>query len=1042
MADFQMPTEPLTAQPAPKQAAPAQARAAPTDPGPLISPEPGKVAIRDPDGSVWKIPQEQLGAAMGEGARPATEAEWVQHREGHTATTLAAAAMALPRGGSLGFSDKLYIEGARALGGDADAEKVRRGLNLYKQMRPDTSTAAEVVGTAPTLFFGGGGATARGAGFVARAAAAAPRLAAEGAVIGVGQQASEDALGDHKFVAEKYLTSAIKGGAVGVIAGTALHGAGEVAKRALPTFGTRAAEREAMGLDAAIAGTERGAPGAEAGTSRYGIKFDPNAGLAEEGVRLTESPIKIGQKQHRVGLETGAPGGESVSPISFRTKPADIDPFDTKAIVLDAVHSGNKGGLTELSAIRKRMSDNFITDRAAQDELLKQAERDGYISLKTINNPKGSDLSDAITFSNTSGSASGAQDVRHAMWAVAHEPAPKAAIGVGLADEAAGLATGAATESPLSIGRGLHDVRFGGRGSALEVGAAPISIEEKAAFAAERAPNSTMGRFGAEHAAELGMAEKMAYQKAYSATGARIDDVRRLGQTAEAQELARIRIGKTLTEQVEAGPFTTIHEYAAKITDKAREIGKSIRPMFAELDAAAARPSMSSIESAFNTQIRKPGLAELMGERNLRPAEEYLEAFMKKTGGDKPSFTKLYELRRDLDKELTKHWKRVPGGPPPPPGEEAVRGLRDIVQNELMTSAERASQELGKPIAGRIDLANQLYHDLAAAKSAATRESARVAGRPMLQASDMMAIVAAAASGSPIGAVIPIANVIRKKFGDQIAAFALRKAAGLEGLAAASKRMEDVIDKGARAAVEGKGSKRPVKTFSPEEIRAVRDAASNPQAVQERIAQAIEGMREYAPKVAAESALVAGRVAGFLATNLPKDPVPSGPIFTSKKATTRPFSDSEIRKASAMLEVAEDPTVVLDRLDQGLLMKDHVRALKAMHPSTYLSMQSYLIGHATEIRPEMSIQQQIALSIMFEKPIARVMERSNIDALQASFVGGNQAKGGKKGKGGMGPDPIANIAGSIPKMAAGPVKGGGTRATTFDLAERGERGRR
>ncbi len=132
---------------------------------------------------------------------------------------------------------------------------------------------------------------------------------------------------------------------------------------------------------------------------------------------------------------------------------------------------------------------------------------------------------------------------------------------------------------------------------------------------------------------------------------------------------------------------------------------------------------------------------------------------------------------------------------------------------------------------------------------------------------------------------------------------------------------------------------------------------------------------------------------------------------------------------------------MLDRMQQGLLAADHVKALKAMHPQTFYKIQDFLMMHASELRPEMSVQQQVTLSILFQKPIAKVMERSNITALQASFTGGNQAetKYSQARTAAMGKAaPMAQTP-SIPQMAAGAVKGGGIRATTFDMAEKGDR---
>ena len=961
-----------------------------------VSPEPGKIAIRDQDGSVWKIPLDQLERAKGEGARPATEAEWVSHQEGAAGASMSAA-IGAARGLSLGFSDDLYIEGARALGGNESADRTRHVLNLAKEMHPDATLGGEVAGMTAPMFFGGGAITAARAGesLALRAARAAPRAFAEGAVIGAGGQSSEDALGNHKAVAENYLTSMGKGGAVGVILGTALH-AGAGALKPADRFGAGVspnaisqAEHAAMSVESAAAKRVE-----DTVNARFAPMMDPNAGLASE-MGAIEKPFVIDPaKKYRVGLDTNALEGE------FASVPGSREPISKIRVAQEAGEFGVPEAGKPFAAERRLEAQPQRAFARQEEPFDVFGPNDGF--AEPTNVPK---------------------------WIPTAEAPIEARFG--LRDRGlAGLSEEVGERSVIgrSAGRTApRPVSFGDLGNAVEVGAVPISLEEvaaKAAVDANRDANSTLGRFGASVQPEMTTMERLAYEQAYAATGARPVDIRRLAGDATAQDAARARIGKTLTENVPTGPTMSIGDYSTAIAEKAREVGKSFRPMYAELDKAAARPSLRNVAKAFDEEVRSVVSKGLYGEEQLAQAEHALEQFSKQ-GGTDPSFTKLYDLRRDLDKKLETHFARVAGAPAPP-GEEAMRSLRDIVQNELMTAAQRASTELGKPIAERLSLANTLYRDLAAARSAASKEAARVAGAPAYSASDMMSVVAAVASGSPLGMAIPAANIIRKKFGNQIAAYALRKAAGLENLATASSRIDAKLDAGAKAVIEAKSSgTRTFKAVTDDKIREIRAASSNPDAVQKRISDAIHGMSEYAPKTAAELAIAAARVASYLALNLPKDQLPMGPIFTGKQAS-RQFSDTERHKASAMIEVAEDPSVVLDRMQEGLLMSDHVKALKAMHPESFYRIQGFLTSHAAELRPEMTIQQQITLSVLFQKPIAKVMERSNINALQASFIGGDQAA-----PNGMAP--------TVPKMAAGPVKGGGIRATAFDVAEKGGR---
>jgi hypothetical protein len=84
-----------------------------------VMPEPGQVAITDPDGSVSLVAQGDLQAVMAEGARPATRHEYWREKESNSLSgQMMSGATGLARGLSFGLSDPLYIEAARALGDD------------------------------------------------------------------------------------------------------------------------------------------------------------------------------------------------------------------------------------------------------------------------------------------------------------------------------------------------------------------------------------------------------------------------------------------------------------------------------------------------------------------------------------------------------------------------------------------------------------------------------------------------------------------------------------------------------------------------------------------------------------------------------------------------------------------------------------------------------------------------------------------------------------------------------------------------------------
>jgi hypothetical protein len=765
------------------------------------APEPGKIAIRDTDGSVSKIPLEDLSAAQGEGARPATEAEYFGAQKG-TGGQVASAAIGAARTATFGLSDKLYVEGSRALGGDEEAEVTRHALNLAREANPDATFAGEVAGMALPALAGGVGAGKGGLSLVERAigtsaaetsglaragiraASVAPRAFVEGAAVGAGQQLSEDTLRNHTLAAENYLSAGFKGGMLGVLlGGVAAAGGGAVADKTASYFGRPAQRAESTLVR-------------EAGAVR-----------AEEG------------------------------------------------------------------------------------------------SLKAL--------------------------------------------------------------------------------------------------------------------------EDFANQKTFKgATGARTGDLRRLGD-AEMSAEATARIGKTLRSEVTAGglpltgPTVSLETSAKRIAERASEVGKELPALWKSLDKAATRPEMATIATRFSDEVAAPRLALPLGEAEVGAAQSYLQGMLKK-GGTNPSFETLYGYRRDLDRLLKTEYGKAFGAPAKV-GADDMRALRGIVDEELMIAADKASVELGGEIGNTIRLKSALYKDLATARDFAQKNAALANGNATLSLTDVIAF----SHGGPAGMALGAANMVRRKLGDQIAGHVLDKVSRLEAVQSAASKIDALLNQGTKAFVANSGAAgtRAPKAMTVAEVRAARDAVTNPSAVQARVAEAVGDTAKVAPKVAQAMALSANRAAAWLGQSLPKEHAPTSPVFTGRPA--QPMSDTDLLRARNILETVEDPTIVLDRLRQGRLTTSHVQTLKITSPETFLKIQSYIRDHAAEMRPSMTVQQQVSLSMLFETPVTEAMLPANIRAFQASFVQGSQAPG-QGGTGG---------GGAAPTMSSGPIKGGGHRATAWDRQE-------
>ncbi len=504
------------------------------------------------------------------------------------------------------------------------------------------------------------------------------------------------------------------------------------------------------------------------------------------------------------------------------------------------------------------------------------------------------------------------------------------------------------------------------------------------------------------------------------ATNAKTGDIRRLGVDVEAQEGVEARLGKMLREEGLTGPLVSQAESAKRVNAKLQEVGQTFRPLYAEADKAAQRPQMGVIREAMDG-IRATQAGKMYGDLELKGAEDSF-ARLEKAMGDKPSHLGLWEARKEMDGILRKSYARVPGGVPPV-GEEAMRALRTVVNDELAMSVERAGKELGGTLGDQLRVANQMYGDLATVNKIATHQAALNASSNLVSITDVIS----ATTGGPAGIAMAGVNMARRKFGNQIAAHVLGAASKMDFLQRAATKLDDLIGSGTRAFVDGtKGVTRAVKPVTTAEVRALREATRTPDAVNARISEALGDMPEYAPKVAQQISTAAARAAAWLQHALPRESPPVGPMFNQR--APRPLSDTDLVRARATIETVEDGSIVVDRLRQGRLTAEHVAALKYVHPETYASIQKYLGDHAVELKPTLSVQQQFSLSMLFDTPMTEAMLPENIRAFQASFVEGNQAPG-KGGAGGVAP----------PMMGAGPVNGGGTRAMSMDRLEAGSK---
>lgn len=593
---------------------------------------------------------------------------------------------------------------------------------------------------------------------------------------------------------------------------------------------------------------------------------------------------------------------------------------------------------------------------------------------------------------------------------------PEAYLSAGVKGGALGVLMGAGGAAGLGAVGDKLGTYFGRGAEAAEgLGTRIAGAEEKAAVrGGEEAGEQSGGRLGSWI---QNKADELSFK---GATGAKTADLRKLGIDVEAIEGREQELGRVLREQELTGPTVSQAETGRRLSQKVDEIGKSFTPMYKALDAAetSVKPSLNNILTAFDEKVRAPRLAQIDGSSELRGANDFLKKMTEQLD-EHPSFEKLWNVRRELDGKLTGEYAKVAGAPSPV-GAADMRALKDIVNQEISDAAAKADPA----IATQLREANSLYSDLKTVHGINTKNVARDA---MSNNAISLTDTIAATHGGPLGLVYAAGNMVKRRYGDQLAAHVLDKAANLEMFQRATTKLDDTLSSGTGKFINGeKSAMRPIKPVTSEEVRALREATRTPDIVNARTAEHLGDIVRTAPQVAQGISTTVARAAAWAQYALPKEQAPVGPVFSQPKP--RPLSDSQLVKARSTMETIADGSIVVDRLVQGRLTPEHVAALKYVHPETYAQIQTYLTDHATEIKPKLTVQQQFQLGMLFGTPITEASLPENIRAFQASFSQGNQAPG-PGGAGGVAP----------PKMSGGPVNIGTSRAMGYDRLEAGSK---
>jgi hypothetical protein len=249
-------------------------------------------------------------------------------------------------------------------------------------------------------------------------------------------------------------------------------------------------------------------------------------------------------------------------------------------------------------------------------------------------------------------------------------------------------------------------------------------------------------------------------------------------------------------------------------------------------------------------------------------------------------------------------------------------------------------------------------------------------------------------AGHPIAAVaslaLPAINKVVRTYGNQAAAFTINRIAKLEAIQRAAAAFDTKLASSVKA-FYGAGtppasSAKPLKV-SPAQRAALRAAVNNSAVLTNHVANQLAqtGMQQAAPNIAAQVSQSVMRAATWAQQKLPREPAPVGVSFGPKvPRAIGPRAQAEMERGLSALDV--DKT--LDDLAHRRLSREQIEAVKFVNPPLFAAMAKAMRDYGMANDPNISIQQEMALAIMFNQPVSKYTQGATIRGFQQAFAQG------------------------------------------------------
>jgi len=567
--------------------------------------------------------------------------------------------------------------------------------------------------------------------------------------------------------------------------------------------------------------------------------------------------------------------------------------------------------------------------------------------------------------------------------------------------------------------------------------------------------------------------EEFAQERAFKAAGG----LKSWAKKAEARAGGAEEIGKDLLARGHIQPGWNVEQVAQSVDRDVAKTGAKIGDMMKDLDAAAVTAGEGNlvngsnlIERAWN-EVVQPRLNSPESRDIGEAMAKRLEPFFDDFAGKEIGHAKLWEIRKGLDQRIK--WESQARSPMA----DAMKELRNVFEDELTTSADRAAKNLGisdtfakdwketKRLYSSLRFASDMANDGLAGKlgnnwasltdqiaggfgsvagfakeaaaehlsplsllhpQAALAGMLTTVGHKILRERGSSVLAAAANRVAKIGAVAEEAQAVNQQVSRAVEQFlskgttvaAAAAGANADRIGAQDAGVPSAAAKifGARAGDEGK-PKTPKSLDGQyhEGARAVATLASQPAAVSAHMQKTLAPLIENAPQMALKVSQKQSQALSFLQSKLPTQAV-SAPLSTTPQ---KGVPDTDKASFLRTLEAVQRPMSVVEDLEKGRLSKEGVEALKTVYPETYQDLRHKVLAKVIELSGEgqdVPYEKKLQIGRLFDAPVDPTQTPEFTKAIGAIFGEMNQ---------GMGQPPEEVAAGPAGPGPAGPGGGGG-----------------